>query len=600
MRGDLVALAWNPGAPQAVGLVRHLVRQLELTEGWGRALAWPAFELWSCGVPPPVRPLSDGVLVGRLYGPIPETDPGAQEAPPADLGPATVAAAREAFKAGAWGRYLLFGPLRPDGGFDLFRDPSGAYEAFTWTRGLVRLAATGLRAVPDVLLPETLALDWSVLACVAASPGLVSTDLPLHGIRALLPGEQLAAGPPPATSAVQKIWTPARAAMEGPAPDPRPAALARRVDLCTAALAGSYRILAAEVSGGLDSAMVAAALVKAGRRNDVALWLNYVADRPEGDERPWARAVATQLALPLTEVGKAPQTLDPEAVAEICDEGRPPMAATDWVRDRDTASRLASVGAEAQVSGLGGDAVFFQMRTPLVLSDRLRSEGLRALDPQRLSALSLWIGSSAWAVILAALRGALGGRMAEPWPPRFLTRAAARLRPRHPWLDDTGDLPPAKRLQVGAIAHGLSSLGDSRRARQADVLLPLLARPVLEHALRLSTVALTGGLRDRWLARQAYRGRLPDLLLDRQSKGDLSSLYARTAAVSLPQLRDLLLEGRFCAEGVYDRSALERELDAERLLVTGEGSPLITAAALESWAAHWAVRSARVRALHRG
>src|SRR5690606_23771257 len=100
---------------------------------------------------------------------------------------------------------------------------------------------------------------------------------------------------------------------------------------------------------------------------------------------------------------------------------------------------------------------------------------------------------SVWAVLAAVWRAR---RDASPPPSRLglpggWSRAPRRYR--HPWSADSEGLPPAKRLQVQALANMQLARADSRRRRAGGQLYPLLAQPVVEHALALPTFVLARG-----------------------------------------------------------------------------------------------------------
>jgi asparagine synthase (glutamine-hydrolysing) len=212
-----------------------------------------------------------------------------------------------------------------------------------------------------------------------------------------------------------------------------------------AAMAGPYDRLATEASGGLDSSIVNAAIGRAGLTDRLVAALHYVGDRREADERRWAQALAERWGLPLACLERPKGGLDPETdFAGLSRDIRPPLEALDSARDRDAAERLQTVGAQALVTGKGGDAVFFQMPTPQVLADLWRARGIAAARDPLNAEVARWLRRSVW----SAWREALLTGPPAPAPPlrRFAgpaLREAAPTAP-HPWLADLAELPPAK------------------------------------------------------------------------------------------------------------------------------------------------------------
>jgi asparagine synthase (glutamine-hydrolysing) len=291
----------------------------------------------------------------------------------------------------------------------------------------------------------------------------------------------------------------------------------------------------------------------------------------------------------LADFGASP--VDPRAdYAELSADARPPFTAVDAPRDRDTAERLTGYGAEALVTGRGGDAIFFQMPTPAVAADLYRLRGWRAaFDPRALDH-ARWLRCSLWSLWRDAFRAA------APQASDSLRTFAGSVRPGdfaaagHPWLAGLEEAPPGKRVQIAALIGSVGAGGPSRRGKVCDLIQPLLAQPMMELGLSIPSWTLVAGGRDRGLARAAFASWLPPAVVQRRSKGALTSLYARRIALGLPALREHLLDGVLVGAGLLDGAAIDRALDADDLIRQGDGLDLLRAAALESWIRHWQTR----------
>ena len=101
---------------------------------------------------------------------------------------------------------------------------------------------------------------------------------------------------------------------------------------------------------------------------------------------------------------------------------------------------------------------------------------------------------------------------------------------------------------------------------------PLCSQPVVEACLALPTALLTAGGRDRGLARKAFRERLPDTIVNRRSKGEMTRIYGRLIVDNLDILRPWLIDGRLAALGLIDRATAETELTPEALIWRGQHS----------------------------
>ena len=492
--------------------------------------------------------------------------------------------------ADGWGRYVALRWPTSSQAPAVFRDPSGSLDCVTWTAGGVRVVASDLpEHLPAALRPK-LTLDWSRIASIVADPTRVSGALAFEGIRSLWPGEVWYDEHHQRAS---QMWLPAvHANPSGQGDQQVRNELVRRVDKSVQAWLSPARGTLVEVSGGLDSAIVA--MAAAGRTDHgVKAWLNYRGVNHRSDERLYARAVADRAGFELTEVEKPLDALDIDVWRRLGGGLRAPLNAAEPFRDGDVARRCASGDIATVLTGQGGDVVFFQEPTHLVVADLIQSGApakavLRASD-----GVARWTAHSGWSTLFKARAAAKGGRWRSPLQPSGLvTQACAQAASLndHPWLKDVESLPPAKRLQVEALVACQSFHGDCASARTADVIHPLLAQPVVELCLSIPAFDLTRCRRDRALARQAFADRLPPIVTERRAKGEFSSHYGRVLAASLDRLRPQLMDGELVKHGLLDRDRLEQALRPQALILTGNYFEIVSAALFEIWVADWVSR----------
>jgi asparagine synthase (glutamine-hydrolysing) len=579
--GDFLALHW-PRPAAAEPDARDLVACIEATGDWRRAIAASGLRIWVRGRrAPPIRQLAGDVwLIGDAFA--------RQATRPVSAavttGAATPVAAALALSREAWGRYVALFP--GDEAIAVFRDPSGGLDALAWRRGTASVVTSCADALPTALMPARCALDWGAIGGWLVDVGSAALASGLDGVYPTPPGcllQQDADG-----ASVHPVWKPhEHATPRSGAPADIAAGLVEAVDLAVRGLCAPYDRLVAELSGGLDSAVVGASMVRLGLEGRVCGWLNYFGDRPEGDERPYASDVAGHLGLPLTCIAKQPVALTEGDFAELASGLRPGFGGLDAERDRDTAARLEGAGAQGLLSGQGGDAVFFQMPTPLIAADQAGLGGVFSLRPALVADIARLSRRSAWSVLEVVRRD-----LRRPGPDMFLDPALvpgahAERGWANPWVADAQGLAPGKRQQIAGLFQTQVSRGRSRRRQAGDLIYPLLSQPVVEYCLGLSTLQLTEGRRDRALARRAFRGRLPASVVDRRSKGDLTAHYGRSVAASLGMLRPLLLEGCLCEAGLLDRRELEAALTPARLIQEARSGDILIAAAVESWVRWW-------------
>lgn len=229
--------------------------------------------------------------------------------------------------------------------------------------------------------------------------------------------------------------------------------------------------------------------------------------------------------------------------------------------------------------------VFFNTPTPVLGVDHLRQIGLwRGLTSPYLPQLAAWTRTSVWRTLAVALNPHAA------WPSESTVAD-------HGWMQGAAGLPPGKRCHIALLAQKLTVHIENQRSRWAEVIHPLLAQPMVEHCLAISTPDLTVGGRDRGLARLAFADRLPPAILARREKGEFATYYGRAVAEGLGFLRPYLLEGRLAAQGLLDRARFETLLTPEALIWRGESFPIMAAVTVEAWLRVWTAKAERLRAV---
>lgn len=523
---------------------------------------------------PAIRTIGGWTLVGEVFNrhhpalhAIPDADPSAYEMK---------------MLARFWGRFIgarLDGRGRLEA---LLRDPSGALDCIWWTQGPLTLAASDISDG----LARSAGRGWRIHAgrveAALHDPYSTSGDLLLDGPRALLPGGMVDVRDGRTTPLWRPDWIVREA--EPLSDDDAAASLRDAVDQTLAAYARTGEALTVEVSGGLDSGIIAASLA-ARAPERVRLWLNAWGPDVSADERPWVQILADHIGISPTCVPRATGRLTPERLEALTLGVRPGLAALDGLHDADWAERFTAAGVDAVLTGKGGDAMFIQPADPAVYIDLRQALGRRALFSPALPGLARWNERSVWTLIAAARAGRWTS--GSPDRPNPLLRPPATPPARHPWLDDIGDLGPAKRRQILGLVQGCGLHGPSLQTRAVAVRHPLLAQPVTEACLALPVAQLTLGRRDRALARRAFSDRLPDALVERRSKGEMTAFYGRLIADSLDVLRPWLLEGRLSALGLMDADRADAALTRETLAWQGGYVDIMTTAAIEGWVRAW-------------
>lgn len=480
-----------------------------------------------------------------------------------------------------WGAYLAVQTREP-GNVSVFRDPIGMRDGVRWSRSGLHLISSDILPWLSLSAPDELAIDWRRISELLFASSTVAEATPLLGVETLEPGALLTLGDGEALA--RRLWVPRRHYDDRT--QPAGADELRQITTrCVDAWLTAYPRPLLELSGGFDSAVIAAAATQAGQ--EIGCGVNVFADDSAGDERRYARDIAHLHALALHEIF---MPVGEFALADLEDMPigvRPGLGSTSLAHDRLLANFAEARGADTLITGHGGDAVFFQHPTPMIAAD----PSFPRTAYQAYADLARWSKTSIWTVARHAFRiGPGGGAAFSDGAMTLRPLASVAREPRSTWAGDLEGLPPAKVLQIDAIAGDRSAFGPSWRSQSLTVVHPLLSQPLVELMIGTDVFHLTEGQRDRALARHAFRKFLPASIAERRGKGALNSYFGRLLAASASFLRSYLLDGQLVRNGVLDRERLDAMLDRDILMQIDYYGELLAALIVEQWARAWVDR----------
>ena len=479
-----------------------------------------------------------------------------------------------------WGEYVLLQGGRGDR-LTILRDPSGG-------AGCV-YSCTGSFVTSDISLATRAGLfsrqvDWDFIRDTLAYPHLKTGRTGLSGLRELLPGRKLQVSRQ--DLATDEVWTPWEFVSEDHRHrDPREAQVEVRgaVASTVRAWAEADRSLLLELSGGLDSSIVAACLLEA---NAEVACCNLVTPVPGADERHYARAMSELLQSDLHV-----RTLRLEG-AEF--EFRPPphaAAPSTWFLQHASNEVKESIGKQLGVgsyfSGGGGDTVFGYTQTAAPAADAFRergaSAGLRAIrDLAELHQCTVWKAGRLTAKKL----------FGPPKPPRtpehsFLAGTSAMVASDlHPWFKAPSNALVGDRERIFDLAGNQVFRDGIARGGPWQLRMPLLSQPVMEACLKVPSWMWISGGRNRAVARDAFAHVLPHDILHRRSKGTFMNYSGAIYRRNRHRLRDFLLNGQLESRGLLDTHALLRFFDRDPDSQGNSFMRIFDLCAAENWVRH--------------
>lgn len=477
---------------------------------------------------------------------------------------------------GLWGNFVLFFSADEQPG--VYRDPSAGVPVYRCGSGYEAIFVSDAELATELGLLERASPDSAFPVHWLQFPFLRSARTGFEGVTEILPG-MLHELDHRGRWTVRPVWRPANFVAAGQAiTDPAEAAIRLREVALAVVPAQMEGSAALQLSGGLDSSIVAACLASAGRNFEC---VNFATRSPDGDERDFARAVAETYRLPLRELQ------EPSAIGLTS----PPLRAfrpttNPLLQPFDTAISEAAgeLRTDLLVDGAGGDNLFCYITSAAPVVDALRWGSL-AQARATIADIALRANCTWWEVTRAAL-GRLRPRASWKEDRNFVRRELLLKKPDpHPWLEGLRSVPPGKREHIHALVHIQHFL--DRRSAGIALSHPLLAQPLLELCLRIPSWLWMRGGRNRAIARDAFAKMLPASVLTRRAKGSLQSLFYRSFSHLRGEILDALMAGTLKSQGIIDASQIEAVLTSDEWRLDDAQLRISEILALELWLQSW-------------
>jgi asparagine synthase (glutamine-hydrolysing) len=543
----------------------------------------------------PILPIAGagGVVVGHLF----HRDDSALPVQTGEdlLGPAPAEALAAGLITRAWGGYVALLADRAGGRSHCLRDPSGVMPCFhvAWAGCDVFFSDIEPLLQLGLLRPS---LDADFVAHYLAFRSLRTTRTGLKGVTEVLAGTRMTAGGTGA--ATDCLWTPWTFADRAAQWQDRPAAVkAVRAETqrCVQAWASTARSIQLELSGGLDSSIVAAGLAG----HPAVACVTLVTPDPGADERRYAALAAAAIGAPLAAVPLTAGAADLRQPPRIASP-RPGLGALQQVSDAAFLQAAAGRGIDAFFAGGGGDNVFCYLATAAPVVDAWLTLGPGPAARGALDDLSRMHGCTLWRAGWLAVKK----RLRAPAPAwrrdiRFLRGDAVPATPdAHPWLVRPENALPGKIEHVANLLAIQTAPDGKDRAILAPVRHPLLSQPLVELCLQIpSWMWISGGI-NRALAREAFQDRLPPEVAARRSKGEFVGFSGAIYSANRQVIVDLLIGGWLDGAGILDRAAVTAYLDAPGPPRDQHYFRLLEIAGVETWARSWLSRAGEGGAEH--
>jgi len=523
----------------------------------------------------PVLAIPGGIAIGHVFY---------RDGTPATATPPALASPEQVVNyllAHCWGNYVLVqARTTPVPRLEVLRDPSGGLpciHAITSGHGFI----TSDIALATRLGVHRRGIDWDFMPQALAYPQAKTTRTGLVGIRELLPGCSLLVEGNAAT--VRQDWSPwTFVAKERRHRTPEEAASEVRSSVfhAVSAWAEADKSILLELSGGLDSSIVASCL----RRTSAQVTCyNLATPVPGADERRYASLMADVLG-----VGLRSETLRSEDARfsfPIPESAvNPRVAALQYAVDCAMDRAADAHGAASFFSGGGGDTVFCYLRSAAPAADAFWERGIKR-GVSAVHDLSTLHQCTFWKASRLTLRKLLRrDTMSFKADRTFLDPARpVDPPPPHPWLNPPPNALVGDRERIIDLAGTQVFREVIPRAGKRPMRLPLLSQPVVEACLKVPAWMWIAGGRNRAIARAAFADALPRDILHRTSKGSFTNYVGIAFRHNRRQIRDFLLQGHLREHGLLDIRTLERCLAEDAALLDATFMRILSLCAAENW-----------------
>ena len=540
----------------------------------------------------PVRFLPDrrGLILGAIFEAGVDAAPAAQGRSATDGVLLSSAAARAELLADThWGSYVAI--LSGEGErVDVIRDPMAGLPCYYLRVGQLTII-TSDAALPYRLTLTKAQINWPQVIRHLARDQLRESSTCITGLKELLGGFRLTIESN--RLALFQLWDPWHFTEDIRAIDDEDLAISSlRQTLidCVSALASQDEHILLEVSGGLDSSILAACLSEADAPYSC---ITFVTEDPRGDERLYAQAVCQRFGVDLFERWERVASVDITASA-AAHLPRPISRSFAQSGDRNALDVAAEVNATAFYSGAGGDNVFCLLQSAAPVADRISRTGFSRASWRTARDMAGIVDRPTGEVFLKGVRRYLRGQRAYRWPSdtAFLSREAVSQigEPDHPWLIPPNSAVPGKSAHIAWLLGIQNHLEGFGRERVHPVISPLMSQPLVECCLRIPTWLWCSNGVDRSIARSAFRNELPESVIARRIKGTPGGFVAAIFEANRGKIRDLLLSGHLASHHVLDVAKLDQALNVDGPVTGLSYMRIMALVDVEAWLDAWTNR----------
>lgn len=483
-----------------------------------------------------------------------------------------------------WGEYvLLHSGSANAAGTVLLRDPSGGVACFYSLDG-GKGFVTSHTHLAETLGIYQRSVDWNYVAHCLRHPSLKSRHTGLAGLQELHPGFSLSVRGPDLK--IRECWSPwsfVEANRRYGSFHDAAAGVRSAVTRSVKAWAEADRSVLLELSGGLDSSIVAASLKGVDSRVSCCTVTTPV--RGTGEQR-YASQMADYLGgeLKVLHLAFDAARFDFAPPVDAVVPGTGPL---QYAVNSAMEATALSVGATSFFSGAGGDTVFSYLGNAAPAADAFL-EGGTALGLKAVRDLSDLHHCTLWKAARLTFRKLVRKAKVPTEADQSFLKADSNpgYAETHPWFTSPPGTFPGDQERIVDLAGTQMFRSDAPRATSHWLRMPLLSQPVVEECLRAPTWMAIHGGRNRAVARAAFSDPLPHEIVHRGSKSSFVNFLGAYFQRNRRQVREFLLTGNLHARGYLDADSISRFVQSTSPLRDHSFVRLLELCMIENWIRH--------------
>lgn len=357
-----------------------------------------------------------------------------------------------------------------------------------------------------------------------------------------------------------------------------------------------FRKVGVSLSGGLDSSIVLAALMKSPSPPAAFASHAYFPASAESDERLWACAMAERAGVEIDCAELHPDSIDLTSIRDFGFNAEPIHCLSSAISGAYHRLFMEKYGVESLLTGHGGDMIFLQGATASA-EDYVWNHGWTWKALWCVAENALVTRTSFYDALAATIKSRRTGKglslnvfvknRSNSIVRKDLMNDLDLNRQCAHWFDEFQGISIGKSAQL--VNSWCTQYHDTPNREDCRILdiHPLLSQPVIEAIARIPAYLFCLNGIDRGLARYAFRHDLPRAIATRQSKGSAHDYYENLYTRLLPFFRESLCSGALIELGVLDEEALERALSIDISENTMAKYHVLGLIDIEYWAKWW-------------